>query len=330
MKMQVYITLSACASTASGLHCSIQPPFGQTICFVVYADDDILQAFGVPVQAAQGAGSMQHAQRPAVAVPAPAAMPQAQPSAQHAGEPPQPCSRILQLGGSPVHRANSHADPRMSQQRPQSHGYADSSGPCSLGSADWADLDEAASPAANAFADSTNERAAARPPPLPPPNRKAAGPTRQAGPAFAEPAATSPAPPPSPVSTCKAMTSGTQAAPVFAAPRMQVPRPAAQPAADAPSRAPSLAAAHRTGVSAPAAGKPGAVAFYAPGQELRRSAAVPDSFQSLQQYQRTWSAALAEEAGLRYDSTCLSHTYASAPWTELFAFISYRPSAQVC
>jgi hypothetical protein len=45
--------------------------------------------------------------------------------------------------------------------------------------------------------------------------------------------------------------------------------------------------------------QPGVIEFPTPGQERRRTVTVPDSFQSLQEYKRTWMAALTEEAGLR-------------------------------
>lgn len=78
----------------------------------------------------------------------------------------------------------------------------------------------------------------------------------------------------------------------FAAPRLQH-APQAAPAAPA---GPVAAAQHTSGSAAAASA---AVQIYASGQELRRTGEVPDSFQSLQQYQRTWTAALNEEASLR-------------------------------
>lgn len=135
---------------------------------------------------------------------------------------------------------------------------------------------------APALTDSSNQQAhnaPLRPPILPPPNRKAAPAVRP------------------------------QQAAAFAAPRLQAPQPGAHPEADAtasPAAAralpvPSAAAVGR--LQRPAAvqptGQPGVIDFPTPGQERRRTVTVPDSFQSLQQYKRTWTAALTEEAGLR-------------------------------
>lgn len=79
----------------------------------------------------------------------------------------------------------------------------------------------------------------------------------------------------------------------FAVPRPQQPPQAAD---SSPTTLEVVAAVgHANGGVAAAA----TVVFPAPAQQLQRTVPVPDTFQSLQQYQRVWSSALTEEASLR-------------------------------
>ena len=177
--------------------------------------------------------------------------------------------------------------------------------PCSLSSLDVSDVEEpgdqaAVRPAAGACAQTVQMRQPQAPLPAPAvidsSNKQAHDvPLR---------------PPILPAPNCKAApTVQPQQAAAFAAPRMQAPQPGAHPeaggtAGPAAARAfpvPSAAAAgrlQRPAVAQPVS-QPGVIAFPTPGQERRRTVTVPDSFQSLQQYKRTWMAAVTEEAGLR-------------------------------
>ena len=262
------------------------------------ADDDILQALGLPPSNAQPISSRLHAASGDAEVHAAVAGPQS-----HAAIHPAilPVSHAAPSTSSPPDDAGSS----LAKQHVLSRPALAAMRPCSLSSLNMSDVEEsgdqaAVRPAAGAGAqtvqmwqpwaplhapaltDSSNKRAhnaPQRPPPLPPPNRKAA-----------------PAVQP-------------QQAAAFAAPRMQAPQPGAHPEAGAPAgpaaaRAVPVPSAAATGrLQRPAVAQPisqpGVIAFPTPGQERRRTVTVPDSFQSLQHYKRTWMAAVTEEAGLR-------------------------------
>ncbi len=116
--------------------------------------------------------------------------------------------------------------------------------------------------------------------------------TNERRPAAAAVAVTGLQPRPPPGRKTSGGTSAQRAA--FAVPRPQQPPQAAD---SSPTTAGVVAAVgHANGGMAAAAAT---VVFPAPGQQLQRTVPVPDTFQSLQQYQRVWSSALTEEASLR-------------------------------
>jgi hypothetical protein len=262
------------------------------------ADDDILQALGLGPSNAPQISSRLHAASGDAEVHAAAAGPQSHAAVHPAGF---PISHAAPSSSSPPDNTGLSPAKQQVLLRPALAAMR----PCSLSSLDMSDVEESGDqaafrPAAGACAptvqmwqpqaplhapaltDSSNQQAhdaPLRPPILPPPNRKVAPAVRP------------------------------QQAAAFAAPRMQAPQPGAHPEAGSTA---GLAAARASLVPNGAAvglpqkhlvaqpvSQPGVIEFPTPGQERRRNVTVPDSFQSLQQYKRTWTAALIEEAGLR-------------------------------
>lgn len=262
------------------------------------ADDDILQALGlVPSNAQQIDCALQAASNDAEAHAAPAE-PQNHAAARFAGY-------AVSHAAPSTSRCPDDTSLSPAKQQVLSRPALAALRPCSLGSLETSDMEEsdhqaAVQPAAGDGAQAVQEwqlqaplpaptltnsnnqqarNAPLRPPVLPPPNCKAAPAVRP------------------------------QQAAAFAVPRMQAPLPGGHPEAGAtagPTAAravpvPSTAAEgrlQRPAVAQPIS-QPGVIHFPTPGQERRRTVTVPDSFQSLQQYKRTWTAALTEEAGLR-------------------------------
>lgn len=191
------------------------------------------------------------------------------------------------------------ASPRQSQAlwRPAEAAFR----PCSLNSPDWSDLEDFAGKAANATAAAPAAAAHQQAPgswqpqlPLPNPGAALVDASNERAPERPT------WPPPGRKSTSSARPQG---GPPFAVPCLQAPRLAAQlPAGRAAGAAPlaSASSGAALGMQRPATGQPGTMLFNAPGQELRRNVVVPDSFSLLPEYQRTWTAALTEEASLRW------------------------------